>query len=51
MKMMTKIVTILGGALASLVLFVGTNSVNSPCVLFLHQPIVPEKMNKFKKQF
>ena len=38
-----------GSILASLALFVGISSVNSACFLYIHQPKVPESMNKFKK--
>ncbi len=37
------------GILASLALIIGISSVDSACFLFVHQPKVPEAMNKFKK--
>ncbi len=35
--------------LASLALFIGINSVNSPSVAVLHQPQVPNGLEKYRK--
>lgn len=35
--------------LAALALFIGTASVNTPSVMFYHQPKIPAEMKKFKK--
>ncbi|MGI6772988.1 MAG: cyclic lactone autoinducer peptide [Clostridiales bacterium] len=49
MKAMKKIAVKWGALIAAVALAVGTASVNSACVLFLHQPKVPEGMDRFKK--
>lgn len=38
-----------GCLLSTLALIVGISSVDSACYLFIHQPKVPEAMNRFKK--
>ncbi len=46
---MKKFLMSFGSLLASLALFIGVASVNSPSVMFYHQPEVPESMKQFKK--
>lgn len=46
---MKNFLKVMGSALATFVLSIGISSANSACVLFLHQPKVPEGMNQFKK--
>jgi cyclic lactone autoinducer peptide len=44
-----KIIMRFAPVLASLALFVGINSVNSPSFVILHQPKVPDGLEKYKK--
>ncbi len=46
---MKKIVMRIAPLLASLALFVGISSVNSPSVLIFHQPQVPTGLEKYRK--
>lgn len=46
---MKKLIMSWGSVLASLALFIGITSVNSPSAAFYHQPKVPDGMNRFKK--
>lgn len=46
---MKKIVMRIAPMLASLALFVGISSVNSPSVLIFHQPKVPTGLEKYRK--
>lgn len=46
---MKKIVMRIAPMLASLALFVGISSVNSPSMLIYHQPKVPEGLEKYRK--
>lgn len=49
MKKFNKFFALLGSTLAAFALMIGTVSANSPCVLYLHQPKVPNELNKLKK--
>ncbi len=46
---MKKVLMSMGSIVASLALFIGVSSVNSPSVMFFHQPEIPEKMMNYKK--
>ena len=53
MKMLKKVSgffgTKTGMMLTSLALMIGVSSVNDACILWWHQPQVPQGMEKFKK--
>ncbi|MDR1754820.1 MAG: cyclic lactone autoinducer peptide [Eubacterium sp.] len=49
MKIFKKILIKAGWVTASLALFAGVLSMNSACMMFFHQPKVPQDMDKFKK--
>ncbi len=38
-----------GTSLSALALIIGAASMDSACLVFYHQPKVPEAMNRFKK--
>lgn len=46
---MKKLVMRLAPVFASIALFVGINSVNTPSVLIFHQPKVPDALEKYRK--
>ena len=46
---MKKLVMRIAPVLASIALFVGVNSVNTPSVLIFHQPKVPIGLEKYRK--
>ncbi len=46
---MKKALMYLGSMVSALALFIGVASVNSPSIMFYHQPEVPEIMKKYKK--
>ena len=46
MEKIKRFVRRFGGSLAAIALVVGTISANSACVLYLHQPKVPNELKK-----
>lgn len=40
----------MGGTLASLALILGVSSLDSACVIWYHQPKIPQSMDKYRKR-
>ncbi|MCL2250175.1 MAG: cyclic lactone autoinducer peptide [Oscillospiraceae bacterium] len=47
MKKLRELTTRFGGTLAALALMVGVDAVGAGCLLFFHQPKVPQGMSKY----